>query len=131
MQVLKRAGNGLGKLQGGRAVFVCYGIWYAVMVATYGSPRPGIWLTALGMGLIVGLGFVFSGMTSLSNAGGGYWPVIRIFLIPFCVSSFSSIATSRGFLLIFAPSASTNLLAATGCLLFLALWIGARWGRAH
>ncbi len=38
MGVIKRAGAGLGGLPGGRAIFVCYGIWYGVMLASYGSP---------------------------------------------------------------------------------------------
>ena len=126
MSALASAARGLARLSPGRAAFVCYGIWYLAMMASYGSAAPQIWLTALGMGVIVGLGFVLSGMASLRSPEGGYWPVVRIFLIPFCVSSFSSVATSEDFLLIFAPDAGANLAAAAACLVFLLLWRMAR-----
>jgi hypothetical protein len=31
------------------------------------------------------------------------WPTFRLFLTPFCVSSFAALAKGRGFVLIFSP----------------------------
>ncbi|MBI1921009.1 MAG: hypothetical protein HYS23_08005 [Geobacter sp.] len=42
-----------------------------------------------------------NGITSVGKADP--WQVFRLFLIPFCVSSFSSLVKDRGFVLIFSP----------------------------
>jgi hypothetical protein len=46
--------------------------------------------------------------------------VLRLFLMPFCVSSFSALVKGRQFLLVFPPSPAENLAAFAGCGLFVA-----------
>jgi hypothetical protein len=43
------------------------------------------------------------------------WQVIRLFLMPFCVSSFSALVKGRGFVLIFSPIAAEVLAGAGLC----------------
>jgi hypothetical protein len=43
------------------------------------------------------------------------WQVIRLFMMPFCVSSFSALVKGRGFFLIFSPNLDEILIAASLC----------------
>ena len=49
------------------------------------------------------------------------WGIFRLFLMPFCVSSFSALVKDRGFILIFAPNMQENLLALALCVAFVSL----------
>jgi hypothetical protein len=68
----------------------------------YFDPNPRLWLTSLGLSGIIGVALYIS-----STAGGGKlerWQFIRLFLIPFCVSSFSALVKGKDFILIFPPN---------------------------
>lgn len=85
----------------GKMVLWCYLIWYLVMVSFYFVPTPRIWLSSLGISLFIGLSLVLniaSGSTKPDR-----WLLFRLFLTPFCVSSFSTLIKDRGFVLIFSP----------------------------
>ena len=43
------------------------------------------------------------------------WQVIRLFMMPFCVSSFSALVKGRGFFLIFSPNLDEILIAVGLC----------------
>src|SRR5207249_10796652 len=43
------------------------------------------------------------------------WQVIRLFMMPFCVSSFSALVKGRGFFLIFSPNVDEILIAVGLC----------------
>ena len=68
-------------------VLWCYLIWYLVTVVNYFDPSPAIWLNSLGISAVIGGALVLSvGGQSLRIADR--WQTIRLFLMPFCVSSF-------------------------------------------
>jgi hypothetical protein len=46
-----------------------------------------------------------------------FWQTFRLFLMPFCVSSFAALVKGRGFVLIFSPQPTEILLAAALCAL--------------
>ncbi|MGQ0501064.1 MAG: hypothetical protein ACT4P0_00415 [Panacagrimonas sp.] len=99
MPALVRYFAGLGP---GRVVLWCYLIWYLVTLWSYFDPAPAIWLNALGISAVIGTGLV------LSVSTGGFrqlrfWPTLRLFLMPFCVSSFSSLIKAHGFVVILPP----------------------------
>jgi hypothetical protein len=48
------------------------------------------------------------------------WTTVRLFLMPFCVSSFSQLIKGRGFVLVFPPDLRELVLAAGACMLFVA-----------
>jgi hypothetical protein len=53
------------------------------------------------------------------------WPTFRLFLTPFCVSSFASLVKGKGFVLVFSPrweemAVAAGLCAALGILALLA-----------
>jgi len=102
----------LGGLNNGRLILWCYLIWYCVVLVRYFDPSPRLWLTSLGLSGIIG----FALYISTTAAGGekvklGFWQTFRLFLMPFCVSSFSALVKGRGFVLIFSPQPGEIILA--------------------
>jgi hypothetical protein len=105
-----------------RFVLWCYLIWYLLTVATYFEPSPRLWLTSLGISAIIGSGLYLS----TARAGAvpvelGRWSVFRLFLMPFCVSSFAALIRGHDFILVFHPSAFKNLLGFGLCAAFGAI----------
>jgi hypothetical protein len=106
----------LAALSTGRLILWCYLIWYAVVLVRYFDSTPALWLTSLGLSAIIGFALY------LSTAGSGTtkvkfdrWQVFRLFLMPFCVSSFAALVKGKGFILIFSPKPGEILLAVVLC----------------
>jgi hypothetical protein len=97
-------------LNTGRVILWCYAIWYGVNVWNHFDQRPRLWLTSLGLSLIIGTALVIStrssskGRTELDR-----WQIFRLFLMPFCVSSFSALVKDAGYVLVFPPTLKENL----------------------
>lgn len=106
------------KLSPGKITLWCYLIWYLVFAARYFDPSPALWLTSLGISGIIGVALVLSTSSGSSRPAG--WVLFRLFLMPFCVSSFSALIKGRGFILIFSPDLRENLIAIGGCAAFCA-----------
>jgi hypothetical protein len=109
----------LAQLSNGRLILWCYFIWYCVVLARYFDPSLRLWLTSLGLSLIIGFALFIS--TTASVAGKEKvkldgWQTFRLFLMPFCVSSFSALVKGKGFLLIFSPNPAEILLAVALCI---------------
>ena len=94
----------LARLNVGRYVLWCYFVWWAVVAVRYFDPNPRIWLTSLGLSGIIGaalwLNTTRSGPVPIRI---GAWPTLRLFMMPFGVSSFAALVKDRGFFLIFSP----------------------------
>ena len=64
----------------------------------YFDPNPRLWLTSLGLSLIIGFALYIS-----TTAAGNkkvhleFWQTFRLFLMPFCVSSFAALVKGRRF----------------------------------
>ena len=101
----------LGALTNGRILLWCYAIWYVVNVTNHFSAVPRLWITSLGLSVIIGLALLIStrssskGTTQLDR-----WQIFRLFLMPFCVSSFAALVKDADYLLIFPPSWRENLI---------------------
>src|SRR5215831_14646814 len=94
----------LSYLSNGRLILWCYFIWYSVVLVRYFDPSPRLWLTSLGLSLIIGFALFISTTTASANKVKlDFWQTFRLFLMPFCVSSFSALVKGRGFILIFSP----------------------------
>jgi hypothetical protein len=100
-------------LSAGRQVLWCYLIWYLVMAASHFDSSPSLWLTALGISAIMGVALYLS--FSTPGHRPDLWHVMRLFLIPFCVGSFSALVKGQGFVLVFSPSMAENALALALC----------------
>ena len=108
----------------GRQVLWCYLVWYLVMATSYFDPAPNLWLTALGISAIMGVALYLA--FTPPGARPDRWHVMRLFLIPFCVASFSALVKDRGFILVFPPRLSENALALSLCAVLVLLCAAAR-----
>ncbi len=105
----------------------CYLIWYAVVLLKYFDPSPWLWLNSLGIAAIIGTALYLSTVRS----GGakvvlGRWQLLRLYIMPFCVSSFAALIKDRGFVLIFHPYWLDNLEAVAACACLCVTWWIAR-----
>ena len=112
----------LANLSKGRLILWCYLIWYCVVLVRYFDPSPRLWLTSLGLSLIIGLALYLSTTaTDAVQVRLDFWKTFRLFLMPFCVSSFAALVKGKGFILIFSPHPGEILMAAAGCLILCSL----------
>ena len=102
----------LSKLTAGKIALWCYLIWYLVTVVAHFDASPGLWLSSLGISAVVGVGLLLS-VQFQPFAPSNRWQTFRLFLMPFCVSSFSALIKGQGYILVL-PSRPAEL-----CLSFL------------
>ena len=110
-----------------RMVLWCYLIWWGFTLVCYFDPSVRLWLSSLGISAIIGTGLY------LSTAYGGRartrlepWQVARLYMMPFCVSSFAALIKDKGFLLVFHPSWTANAAAGAACAAFVGAALLAR-----
>jgi hypothetical protein len=115
----------------GRAVLWCYLVWYIVMVGFHFDPSPRLWLTSLGISAVIGIGLLISVSTPGAAARRDRWQVARLFLMPFCVSSFSALVKDSGFVLIFSPKSLETGGAVLCCGVFLGIVLLFRRAAGH
>ena len=112
----------LTNLSTGRLILWCYFIWYCVVLVRYFDPSPRLWLTSLGLSLIIGCALYLSTTAADKNQVQlDFWKILRLFLMPFFVSSFAAMVKGKGFILIFSPRPGEILLAVAGCFVLCSL----------
>jgi hypothetical protein len=117
----------LANLNAAQRVLWCYLIWYLAVLARYFDPNPRLWLSSIGISAIIGTGLYLStAHASRTKTALDRWQVARLYMMPFCVSSFAALIKDRGFVLVFQPDVSANLHAAAACSSFLAIGLAAR-----
>ncbi|MGV3661771.1 MAG: hypothetical protein ACO1TE_16415 [Prosthecobacter sp.] len=109
----------LQNLSTGRTILWCYFIWWMLSVVNHFDASPRIWLTSLGLSGIIGAALLIS-----TQSGGRWvwpdrWVVFRLFLMPFCVSSFAALVKSADYVLVFPSSLRENAMGAGLITLFL------------
>jgi hypothetical protein len=105
----------LRQLDRARLILWCYAIWYAVVLVRYFDPSPALWVTSLGLSGIIGFALLLSTRAAIGTTRLSGWGLFRLFLMPFCVSSFAALVKGRGFVLIFSPRLQENLIAVAIC----------------
>ncbi|HEX2583801.1 MAG TPA: hypothetical protein VHL14_01625 [Steroidobacteraceae bacterium] len=115
---MRRALAYLANLSPAKQTLWCYLIWYLTMSTLYFDASIHIWLTSLGVSAVIGIALILS----VSNGSGSrpdFWTTVRLFLMPFCVSSFSALVKGQGFILVLSPKWKEDALAALSCFAFL------------
>ena len=115
----------LVNLTGGKIALWCFLIWYLATVIHHFDPAPAIWLNALGISGIIGVALYLS-VREPGRPPPDRWTTLRLFLMPFCVSSFSQLIKGKGFVLIFPPDLREIGIVVATCLLFVAVVAAAR-----
>lgn len=116
----------------GKQVLWCYLIWYLVTVAQLFDPSPRIWINSAGISAIIGFALLLSVSGNGANsANRDRWQLFRLFMMPFGVSSFSTLIKGQGYIFIFPTTPallSTSIVACTAfvALVFLAKQIDGR-----
>jgi len=105
-------------LSAGKVVLWCFLVWYLSTVIQHFDPTPGIWLNALGISAIIGVALYLS-VREPGRAPPDRWTVLRLFLMPFCVSSFSQLIKGRGFVLVFPPDLHEIAASLAACAAFV------------
>lgn len=101
-----------------KAILWCYLIWYLVITYFYFDPEPKIWINSVGISAVIGTGLLLS-VSSSKPSKHDYWQTFRLYLMPFCVSSFSALIKDQGFIVVLSPKMMETLVALLCCGLFL------------
>lgn len=109
----------LARLTPGKVALWCYLIWYVVTVVNHFDASAAIWLNALGISAVIGFALVLS--VGRSEQRRDRWQTFRLFLMPFCVSSFSTLIKGKGFWLVAPPAPEELLVSAGACASFVLL----------
>ena len=102
----------------GKVALWCFLIWYLATVIHHFDPAPFIWLNALGIAAIIGVALYLS-VREPGKPPPDRWTTLRLFLMPFCVSSFSQLIKGKGFVLIFPPDLHEIAVPVAACALFV------------
>ena len=105
-------------LPAGKVVLWCFLIWYLSTVIHHFDGTPGIWLNALGISAIIGVALYLS-VLEPGRPRPDRWTTLRLFLMPFCVSSFSQLIKGQGFVLVFPPDLHELGVSLGACALFV------------
>jgi hypothetical protein len=115
----------LQNLSTGRIILWCYFIWWVVSIIHHFDSSPRIWVTSLGLSGIIGAALILSTRSSSGSVTKmDPWVVFRLFLMPFCVSSFAALVKDAGYVLVFPPSFRENAIG-LGIIVVFCLWCGA------
>ena len=104
-----------------KIILWCYLIWYLIIIAIYFDSSIKLWASALGISCVIGFALILS--TTQNNTKQNTWSKIRLFLFPFCVSSYSATIKDYDFILIFPTKLNHLLIASLACLVFfIGVW---------
>lgn len=110
--------NYFSRLKSGKLILWCYLIWYLVTLYNYFDASASIWLNSLGISAVIGFALLLS-VDGTNLKSSDHWQTFRLFLMPFCVSSFSSLIKGHGFILIAPPSLYEFLVSVLSCVAFV------------
>ncbi len=114
----------LARMETTSLILWCYLFWYIAIIVQYFDPAPGLWLSSVGIAFLIGFAL------NLAAKQKGQKPdkrvVIRLYLFPFCVSSYSALIKGKGFILLFPTEAKPLLVAIGTCCTFIVLALACR-----
>jgi len=120
----------LATLPAGKVVLWCFLIWYLSTVVHHFDATPAIWLNALGISAIIGVALYLS-VQEPGKPSPDRWTTLRLFLMPFCVSSFSQLIKGKGFVLVFPPDPHELGVSLAACGVFVAAVLLLRQSRVR
>jgi hypothetical protein len=109
----------IAALAPGKIALWCFLLWYLVTVIHHFDAAPSIWLNAFGIAVIVCTALYLS-VREPGKPPPDRWTVLRLFLMPFCVSSFSQLIKGQGFVLVFPREVHELGISLCVCAVFVA-----------
>ena len=107
----------LAELENTKLVLWCYLVWYISIVTRYFDPSPTLWLSSIGIAAFIG--FALNLAARQGNSPPDRWVVFRLYLFPFCVSSYSALIKGKVFFLLFPRDLPSLLTGACACAVFV------------
>ena len=109
----------LADLEAPKITLWCYLCWYFAIVSQYFDPSIGLWLSSLGIAVLIGIALNIA--ASQKGQASDRWVVIRLYIFPFCVSSYSALIKGQGFFLLFPTEVKPLLIGVGACAAFLVI----------
>ncbi len=102
-----------------KIILWCYFVWYLTIMSIYFEASLKLWASSLGISFIIGFALILS--TNQHGVKQDIWVKIRLFLFPFCVSSYSATIKDYDFILLFPSNLFHLSISIVNCLLLLVL----------
>ena len=102
-----------------KIILWCYLVWYVTIISIYFETSLKLWASSVGISFIIGFALILS--TTQQGIKQNIWVKVRLFLFPFCVSSYSATIKDYDFILLFPSNVFHLLISIFNCLLFLVL----------
>jgi hypothetical protein len=103
-----------------KVILWCYLIWYFVIVYFYFDPALKIWIDSIGISAVIGSGLMLS-VSAQKSGKRNHWQTFRLYLMPFCVSSFSALIKGQGFIVVIPPKIKETTVAIFCCAIFVSV----------
>lgn len=103
-----------------KVILWCYLIWYFVIVYFYFDPALKIWIDSIGISAVIGTGLMLS-VSAQKSGKRNHWQTFRLYLMPFCVSSFSALIKGQGFIVVIPPKIKETTVAIFCCAIFVSV----------
>ncbi|MCC9605101.1 hypothetical protein LOC68_24650 [Blastopirellula sp. JC732] len=107
------------ELQPTKLILWCYLVWYFAIVLQHFEPSPELWLSSVGIAILIG--FALNLAAAQRDQALDRWVIFRLYLFPFCVSSYSALIKGKGFFLLFPTEPKPLLIGVAACCAFLGL----------
>ena len=107
-----------------KLVLWCYLAWYVAVVCLFFEASPALWISTVGLSFFIGIALILA--TRQPGQKTEFWTAFRLFLIPFCVSSYSGLIKGRGFILLFPPDRRSLLICSLACIGVIAFYFFCR-----
>ena len=103
-----------------KAILWCCLIWYLVVVYFHFDPSPKIWINSIGISIVIGTGLLLS-VSSGEIDSRDNWQTFRLYFMPFCVSSFSTLTKGQEFFLFISLNITETMISVLCCALFMSV----------
>lgn len=105
------------ELQPTKLILWCYLVWYLAIISQYFDAAPSLWLSSVGIAALIG--FALNLAAAQQGKQPDKWVIFRLYLFPFCVSSYSALIKGKGFFLLFPTDLKPLAIGIVSCVVFL------------
>jgi len=109
----------VARLESPQIILWCYLAWYLAIIVQYFDATPALWISSLGIAAIIG--FALTLATRQKGNKADKWVIFRLYLFPFCVSSYSALIKGEGFILLFPAELYPLFWGVIACLIILGI----------
>ena len=109
----------LADLETPKIILWCYLCWYFAIVTQYFDPSADLWFSSIGIAVLIG--FALNIAASQKGQARDRWVIMRLYVFPFCVSSYAALIKGQGFFLLFPTEPKPLLIGLGACIGFLLL----------